>query len=816
MRRALLQFGLGRWDKIRASLRPPSLEKRDVDDCVLASWDFVRAVAERCAGREARYLVGRLRAAPKIEHHPDPLVGPWSKVPQNASQWARRLRLLDDVNRAAERCLAEETQDEALAMFATMPDPKLPPWWNPDCDLFLLHGAREHGFGKYDETLRDATCRPGFERAARDAGPDAEAALRASARKSEEAAELAKDATIGGTAKHAPGCGCFACKAARRMSLTSADEGDDGDGDEAAAAKKKDEIEDEKAAADAEMADANDDDDDDDDDVNDDVNEEDDMDEEDDLDADEGEEDGASFGASIRSEATDGDVASRAAAVSAAAERAAEARKAKLAAKRREARARARAAEESADPNAWPTSETLTNRLRALAKTIGAPEALAPSDPPWVAVALGRPRVRPRRRDPFGFGSAAANDPARRERKRAKREARDRAESRAANAMANLDWEALGGHPPSEGADGAGATGDVSEEEEMRACERRFEAAKRRTANFTKRDKNRIVKAAMGHGLPTRSDGNPDWNALARLAEVRGKSEEEIRDGFETIALEMGLLTRATKGKATRHREPAHLHKSTCKCIVCRIKRQKAEASADADSAAPTPGGSPEPDRSGDAPGGNTPERDEEEDSDDDDDAFIMRQASGADADGDGDGDGDVDGDGDGDGDGDDEETPGKNRDGGDGDGEPGAKRKNKGNKPHGLLSVITADRLRKRLDMMQNLRMATSFAGGASRLPLPVITTKELPEWWSGAPHVVALVEGALRHGCEDWDAVASDPKLPFAARAAEAGEPDSARLPIPRMCVHVLLIVSRFLRRGPLKKWIAEEKARAKARGR
>ena len=128
----------------------------------------------------------------------------------------------------------------------------------------------------------------------------------------------------------------------------------------------------------------------------------------------------------------------------------------------------------------------------------------------------------------------------------------------------------------------------------------------------------------------------------------------------------------------------------------------------------------------------------------------------------------------------------------------------------------MTADRLRKRLDMMQNLRMATSFAGGASRLPLPPITTKELPEWWRGAPHVVALVEGVLRHGCEDWDAVASDPKLPFAARAVEAGDADSARLPIPRMCLHVLLVVSRFLRRGPLKKWIAEKKATANARGR
>ena len=71
-----------------------------------------------------------------------------------------------DVSRR--RTMRRRAQDEALATFATMPDPKLPPWWNPDCDLFLLCGAREHGFGKYDETLatqrarRDSNARRGL------------------------------------------------------------------------------------------------------------------------------------------------------------------------------------------------------------------------------------------------------------------------------------------------------------------------------------------------------------------------------------------------------------------------------------------------------------------------------------------------------------------------------------------------------------------------------------------------------------------------------------------------------------------------------
>ena len=160
-----------------------------------------------------------------------------------------------------------------------------------------------------------------------------------------------------------------------------------------------------------------------------------------------------------------------------------------------------------------------------MAKTIGVPEALAPSDPPWVAVALGKPRVRPKRRS-VGFGFTS--DAARRERKRAKREARFRAESRAANAMANLDWEALGGH------DAADAATNATEEEEMRASRASFRGCEAAHGHLHERDKYRIVKAAMAHGVPTRSDGNPDWDALARAAEVRGKSEEEIRGGFET------------------------------------------------------------------------------------------------------------------------------------------------------------------------------------------------------------------------------------------------------------------------------------------
>ena len=34
-------------------------------------------------------------------------------------------------------------------------------------------------------------------------------------------------------------------------------------------------------------------------------------------------------------------------------------------------------------------------------------------------------------------------------------------------------------------------------------------------------------------------------------------------------------------------------------------------------------------------------------------------------------------------------------------------------------------------------------------------------------------LVAGVLKYGCNDWDAIGSDPDLPFANRQREEGEP-------------------------------------------
>ena len=101
LRRALLRFGLGRWRAVHEASR---VEGRAALDVRLACFDFARAVAERARDAHVKtYLAARLADAPRASREspsprdrkplrpnastelrlfgPDPLVGPWSKVP---------------------------------------------------------------------------------------------------------------------------------------------------------------------------------------------------------------------------------------------------------------------------------------------------------------------------------------------------------------------------------------------------------------------------------------------------------------------------------------------------------------------------------------------------------------------------------------------------------------------------------------------------------------------------------------------------------------------------------------------------------------
>ena len=171
LRKAVLSFGIGRWAKLRMSLRPASRPRHDSRDVQLATWDLIRAMHRRLEpdSAEARYLADRLkRESPGGERLPaDPFVGSWnlgSRAKLNAANckvWTRRVRTIEMINRSVDRLLAEETQEDAIALAGACPLPasdvkrSLPVWWDGTCDFFLLYGVYRHGFGNFHSVRSD-------------------------------------------------------------------------------------------------------------------------------------------------------------------------------------------------------------------------------------------------------------------------------------------------------------------------------------------------------------------------------------------------------------------------------------------------------------------------------------------------------------------------------------------------------------------------------------------------------------------------------------------------------------------------------------
>jgi hypothetical protein len=485
-------------------------------------------------------------------------VGPWAKTKQLGKVWARRLEVLDKLNRAIDKCIGEETQDAALEIMAGMKDAKLPAWWDEDCDFFLLYGVHKHGFGNYDAIRGDPELLAVFQGAAAALGPAAEEDFHASVKAANEggggfggdgggggggahdrgAAEEEKRAAGAGgvpargygASKHTPNCGCFVCKAKRKTVAADAywdaaqaaakDVGGStpGGGNDAAGAGKAEGEDDEHSGGDEDMADA-----------------------EADADADGDKHDGTDGdGAEEESEEeeTEDEAEKRAEEETARA-----AQKEKTLERRRERqklrRRRHNDGAESSHPNAWPSSETLTHRVKRLADKLGPVNALPSSDPPWVGLYLGHARKRPKRMDPFGGGEEDNGDAytnERKSRKKARKDKNRRANADVAAAMARGEWDALGvdgvdvgggggggggggegvglaarfaaeaegggGGEGDENGGGAGAgggggggsagVGDLAE----------MNNSRKNKSNFTKKDKTELLRAVMGFGLP--------------------------------------------------------------------------------------------------------------------------------------------------------------------------------------------------------------------------------------------------------------------------------------------------------------------------
>ena len=810
LRRALLRFGLGRWRAVHEASR---VEGRAALDVRLACFDFARAVAERARDAHVKtYLAARLADAPRASREspsprdrkplrpnastelrlfgPDPLVGPWSKVPRNADAWARRLRLLDAVNAAAEKCVAEETREEALALIArafhsddadadgaelpmtrTRTEPggsdaadddaasRLPPWWSPECDAALLFGIRRHGFGAYDETRRDAWCEPVFaEAASANGGEEARAAFRRAGERAESGDHAHQDATDAGGVQD----------------------------DDEKSSKSEDDEESSKSATTTKSLQSP-----------------------------------TTTTKSLQSLTTTASLQSpttRTVVVVLRPEKAGAGRRSRTRTPSLGRRGRT----------------TLTARVKRLAARLSAPGACVASDPPWVGALLGRPRKRPRRADPFA-PSAANEAEAKKSRAKRRREEKRRRLGLVADAMLRGRWEeavdlqraadeeledanscreerarlealdeadeaneANEAKPPSEppseprGADPSPdpspsfLKGEPPARSSARSS-RKLAAAKARVdarppkLRWSKKDLRALVATLLDIGVPWSRERGCEWVALATRAGVAPEkcSRDAARDAFDAVVTEIALVMDLTDGKPlVKTRAPADEHKPECRCAVCRIRRAK-EKGADAVDEARSETKDEDEDE-----GPRTKDEDSDEDSDvnedvnedendsdaaaddsddsDDDDAFTMRPSAAAAE----------------------TETGTETEREGVSARAPAAANANASSRPSrsatypfGLLSHVAAARVRDRLDTFHALRHAQALAGpgGVASLPLPPIVGKALPSWWTAGMHDRALVAGAARHGFEGGTlrGVASDPGLPFAERP----EGDSSR---------------------------------------
>ena len=256
---------------------------------------------------------------------------------------------------------------------------------------------------------------------------------------------------------------------------------------------------------------------------------------------------------------------------------------------------------------------------------------------------------------------------------------------------------------------------------------------------------------------------------MARASELAApRSVPETRAAFHALALEMALILDMTGGKARRAADTSDHDVRTCRCFVCGSKRQKRSAEGDSVDAA-SPAASPA------APSGAGGSDADADAVDSDDDAFEIRPMRT-------------------------HSEPATT------DPKPGHLQTPRQQlRPFGLLTAVYATRAATSLETLQILRRAAATVrsrgrttNAATDLPLPNMKTKDLPDWWDERAHFPALVQGVLKHGTANLDAVAEDPALPFARE--RAGTPGEA-LPPPRVCLRVLGIAARLYKRTILR---------------
>ena len=151
LRRALLHFGLGRWDAVMQSmtegLKVMPHSQQDVMDATAA---FCKACLPHLEGKEYAFMVQE--ALPTLVGAAAvPTAQEWHKAEALAVSWARRLRLLQELQDARRLLVDEHTCESAKEHLKNMAETSAPSWWwDHQADEALVHAVYEHGYGQYD------------------------------------------------------------------------------------------------------------------------------------------------------------------------------------------------------------------------------------------------------------------------------------------------------------------------------------------------------------------------------------------------------------------------------------------------------------------------------------------------------------------------------------------------------------------------------------------------------------------------------------------------------------------------------------------
>ncbi|XRB03887.1 transforming growth factor beta regulator [Pycnococcus provasolii] len=169
LRRALLLFGLERWDALRAALtrgsnKPTRHALGDVADC---AWDIVRSAATYASDpKERAYLERRVREGPPQSSDCRARFGVWDKADRLAGVWARRLILLDELHEVVAYLCDPRMVDYRGAVLSALRaiEKSNPPakWWTRDADVALLMGVHKHGYAYYDRVRTDPEFQSAF------------------------------------------------------------------------------------------------------------------------------------------------------------------------------------------------------------------------------------------------------------------------------------------------------------------------------------------------------------------------------------------------------------------------------------------------------------------------------------------------------------------------------------------------------------------------------------------------------------------------------------------------------------------------------